>query len=52
MPVTTSRGELVGLLRREDVEQAAGRHRRPQRARKRPARARGGARRSVRRRRR
>ena len=51
-PVTTAWGELVGLLLREEVEQAAGRRRRPRRARKRPVRARGGSRRPVRRRRR
>ena len=51
-PVTTAWGELVGLLLREEVEQAAGRRRRPRRARKRPVRARGGSRRPPRRRRR
>jgi CBS domain-containing protein len=55
MPVTTSWGELVGLLVREEVEQAAGAPHRPRRARKRPARAaraQGGSRRPARRRRR
>jgi CBS domain-containing protein len=52
MPVTTSRGELVGLLLREEVKQASGQPRRPRRARKRPARARGGSRRPAGRRRR
>ena len=51
-PVTTSAGELIGLLVREDVEQAAGRRHRPRRARKRPVRARGRSRRPARRRRR
>jgi predicted transcriptional regulator len=51
MPVTTAWGELVGLLLREEVEQAAGRRRRPRRAPKRPVRPRGGSRRPARRRR-
>jgi CBS domain-containing protein len=49
MPVTTSWGELVGVLLREEVKQAAGQPRRPRRTRKRPARARAGSRRPVRR---
>jgi CBS domain-containing protein len=52
MPVTTSWGELVGLLLREEVEQATGRRGRSQRAPRRPVRARGGPRRPARRRRR
>jgi Mg/Co/Ni transporter MgtE len=52
MPVTTSVGELVGLLVRDDVKRAPRRRPARRQASKRPARARSGSRRPARRRRR
>jgi len=52
MPVTTSVGELVGLLVRDDVKRATRRRPARRQASKRPARARSGSRRPARQRRR